>query len=118
MSIHVCCSYIELSRSNCTSRAIFRLGSDTLIANILVVPLIVGLLTVVLLKFQNLCETHDIVAIQEHWLLPFELDESSNIQVAFLSTGTSAVNVSQNGLVGRPYGVVLPSCRIKSLPVV
>ena len=69
-------------------------------------------------EVKNLCESHDIVAIQEHWLLPFELDESSNIQVEFLSTGTSAVNVSQNGLVGRPYGVVLPSCRIKSLPVV
>jgi len=36
VSIHVCCSYIELSRSNCTRLAIFRLGIDTLIANILV----------------------------------------------------------------------------------
>jgi len=35
VSIHVCCSYIELSRQNCTRRAIFRLGIDTF-ANILV----------------------------------------------------------------------------------
>ena len=34
VSIHVCCSYIS---QNCTRRAIFRLGIDTLIANILVV---------------------------------------------------------------------------------
>jgi len=55
-------------------------------------------------EVKNLCETHDIVAIQEHWLLPFELDILANIHGDFLSTGTSAVNVSQNVLVGRPYG--------------
>ena len=56
------------------------------------------------MEVKNLCESHDIVAIQEHWLLPFELDILSNIHVDFLSAVTSAVNISKNVLVGRPYG--------------
>ena len=51
-----------------------------------------------------LCESYDIVLLQEHWLLPFEMDTLSNFHGDFLATGSSAVDISQNIFVGRPYG--------------
>ena len=42
--------------------------------------------------------------IQEHWLLPFELDLLSSIHSDFYGFGTSAVDTSVGSLIGRPYG--------------
>ena len=50
-----------------------------------------------------LCEFHDIILLQEHWLLPFEMDTLSNFHGDFIAIGSSAVDISQNILVGRPY---------------
>ena len=50
-----------------------------------------------------MCERSDLVLLQEHWLLPFELACLNNMHKDFLSTGNSAVDVSKSVLVGRPY---------------
>ena len=52
----------------------------------------------------NLCDKHDIVLLQEHWLLPNELNLLNLINKDFVSYGQSAVDISVDILVGRPYG--------------
>lgn len=52
----------------------------------------------------DLCEHHDIVMLQEHWLLPNELGLLNNVHDKFQSYGLSAVDVSIDILVGRPFG--------------
>ncbi len=52
----------------------------------------------------NLCNKCDIVCLQEHWLLPNELNILNNINTEFISHGYSSVNISDSVLVGRPYG--------------
>jgi len=52
----------------------------------------------------RLCDSHDIVCIQEHWLLPHELDMFNNTHKDFFGIGSSAVDISSDVLVGRPYG--------------
>ena len=52
----------------------------------------------------TLCHSHDIVFLQEHWLLPFDLQCLTTIHPDFLAFGTSAVDVSKEVLRGRPYG--------------
>ena len=44
------------------------------------------------------------VVLQEHWLLPDELPLLSGVYADFLANSTSAVDVSNKILVGRPYG--------------
>jgi len=58
-------------------------------------------------EVQQLCEKHDLVVLQEHWLLPDELPLLSGVHADFLANGTSAVDVSNTILVVRPYGVQL-----------
>ena len=53
---------------------------------------------------QRLCANYDIIFLQEHWLLPFELNTLSNINTEFLAFGVSAVDISSDVLRGRPYG--------------
>ena len=50
----------------------------------------------------ELCNNHDIVLLQEHWLLPCDLALLNTVHSDFLSTGLSAVDISSNILVGRP----------------
>ena len=52
----------------------------------------------------TLCEDVDLVFIQEHWLLPCELNLLNNIHPEFLAIGKSTVELSSNLLVGSPYG--------------
>ena len=51
-----------------------------------------------------LCNTRDLVLLQEHWLLPHELTYLSSLHPDFYAIGCSAVNVTDNVLKGRPYG--------------
>jgi len=51
-----------------------------------------------------LCEKHVIVVIQEHWLLPLELEVLSNLHDDYLSVGISAVDTSSDIRIGQPYG--------------
>jgi exonuclease III len=55
-------------------------------------------------EVHSLCNKFDIVLLQEHWLLPNELHTLNNIHPDFHSYGMSAVDISRNILVGRPYG--------------
>ncbi len=52
----------------------------------------------------ELCDSSDLVFLQEHWLLPFELDQLNNLHAKFFATSKSAVDISSSVLVGRPYG--------------
>lgn len=52
----------------------------------------------------KLCDKHDIVLLQEHWLLPFDLQLLNTAHNDFISIGLSAVDTSTDILVGRPYG--------------
>ena len=52
----------------------------------------------------NLCCQHDIVLLQEHWLIPNDLHLLNNAHVDFMSVGLSAVDLSSDILVGRPFG--------------
>jgi len=56
-----------------------------------------------LLEVRQLCDSHQIILLQEHWLMPFDLHLLSEIHPDFLAFGTSAVNVSSGILLGRPY---------------
>lgn len=55
-------------------------------------------------EIKLLCNECNILVLQEHWLLPVELSLLSSIHSDFLSTGNSAVNISNDILIGRPYG--------------
>jgi len=44
------------------------------------------------------------VFLQEHWLLPNELDKLNSTHVDFYGVGYSAVELTNDILVGRPYG--------------
>jgi len=52
----------------------------------------------------KLCDLHDIVLLQEHWLLPNELGLLSSAHSEYQYCGLSAVDISSDVLVGRPYG--------------
>jgi hypothetical protein len=63
---------------------------------------------------KKLCIHHDIILLQEHWLLPADLGYLNSIDADFISYGCSAVHVDMGLLVGRPYGMeVQPSCFVK-----
>ena len=49
----------------------------------------------------NLCNKHDIICIQEHWLLPHELNQLSCVHANFVGCCLTAVNVEHNVLKGR-----------------
>jgi len=55
-------------------------------------------------EVKKLCNRHDLVLLQEHWLLPHDLNTLNDIHPEFLSVGLSAVDTSKDILVGRPYG--------------
>ena len=57
---------------------------------------------------QALCDTHDIIVIQEHWLLQTELHKLNLINCEFKSYGVSAITdkIARGVLVGRPFGGV------------
>jgi exonuclease III len=52
----------------------------------------------------ELCDSSDLVFLQEHWLLPFELGLLNNIHSNFFAVSKSAVDTTRDVLVGRPYG--------------
>jgi hypothetical protein len=52
----------------------------------------------------ELCDSSDLVFLQEHWLLPFEFGLLNNIHSNFFAVSKSAVDTTRDVLVGRPYG--------------
>lgn len=55
---------------------------------------------------RGLCGSADVVALQETWLMPYELAYLSTVHDKFESTGTSAVDTGGGMLRGRPHGGV------------
>ncbi|XP_049882113.1 uncharacterized protein LOC126378053 [Pectinophora gossypiella] len=55
---------------------------------------------------RSLCRTADIVALQETWLLPHDIQFLGSIDDNFAFTGNSSVDTSVGVLSGRPYGGV------------
>ncbi|KAI5635638.1 endonuclease/Exonuclease/phosphatase family domain-containing protein [Phthorimaea operculella] len=53
---------------------------------------------------RDLCKSADIIALQETWLLPHDLDLVHTIDTEFSCTATSSVDTSAGVLRGRPYG--------------
>jgi exonuclease III len=54
----------------------------------------------------DICDHHDIVFLQETWLMPYELPMLSCIHPDFTGNGVSAMDPSQGIHIGRPYGGV------------
>lgn len=55
---------------------------------------------------RNICNKSDLVALQETWLLPHDIQFLGTISNDFEYTGRSAVDTSDGLLIGRPYGGV------------
>ena len=53
-----------------------------------------------------LCKSHDVVCVQEHWLLPDNIHNLNDIHPDFNGIGVSAVSPQEKILTGRPYGGV------------
>ena len=53
---------------------------------------------------RSICSHHDVVILQETWLLPKDLTFLNSIDKDFLSFGTSAVDTTTGVLIGRTYG--------------
>lgn len=65
---------------------------------------------------KSLCRNSDIIALQETWLLPHDIDFLGSIDNDFAFTGKSAVDTSQGILRGRPYGGVTLLWRKTAFP--
>ena len=52
----------------------------------------------------RLCECSYFLFLQEHWLLPDELDVLNNIHSYFYGVGNSAVELDNDIVLGRPFG--------------
>ena len=51
-----------------------------------------------------LCDSHDVILLQETWLLPHDVTFLNSINKDFLSFGISAIDTSEDFLAGRPFG--------------
>lgn len=63
----------------------------------------------------QLCNSEDIIFVQEHWLIPNELDKLNNLHRDFIAFSSSAMShaISRGILRGRPYGGVAVLIRKK-----
>ena len=53
---------------------------------------------------ETLCKSYNLIALQENWLLPHEVGRCDNLNKDFCGVTTSAVDISEGVLRGRPYG--------------
>jgi len=55
---------------------------------------------------RDLCESHDVIALQEHWLSDCNLSEINNIHNNFVAISKSAMSerLQRGVLCGRPFG--------------
>ena len=60
----------------------------------------------ILPEIYELCETADIVLLQETWLFPHEIDLLNNVHPAFYGFSLSSMDVGAGLVVGRPRGGV------------
>ena len=50
----------------------------------------------------DLCEKHDILLLQEHWLYPHDLSMLNYFHKDFFGFGISSVDTASNVIAGRP----------------
>ncbi|KAF9808552.1 hypothetical protein SFRURICE_002012 [Spodoptera frugiperda] len=55
---------------------------------------------------RQLCRTSHIIALQEHWLRPHDIDFLSTVHEDFAYTGVSPMDTSNGVITGRPWGGV------------
>ena len=55
-------------------------------------------------ELQSLCNSCDVLCLQETWLLDCELSLLTNVHSDFYAKGTSSVKICDNVLHGRPHG--------------
>ena len=55
---------------------------------------------------RNLCNNHDVVLLQEHWLVKDELHILSKLHEDFYAIGVSAMDTDNKLIQGRPFGGV------------
>ncbi|RVE43379.1 hypothetical protein evm_011964 [Chilo suppressalis] len=67
---------------------------------------------------RRLCQTADVIALQETWLLPHDIPSLGDINQDFAYAGKSAVDTSKGILRGRPYGGVAILWKKSSFPCV
>lgn len=65
-----------------------------------------------------LCDSADVIALQETWLLPYEIPLLGEIQKEFMYTGKSSIDLSIGLLKGRPFGGVAVLWRKSSFTAV
>lgn len=70
------------------------------------------------LHVEDFCTEYDIIALQEHWLLPGDIDLLGQVHPDFDYHGLSAVDASEGTLKGRPYGGVAILWRRNMFPSV
>lgn len=56
------------------------------------------------MEIKELCDSHDIVLLQEHWLFNHELHLLNNVHREFNSVALSAIDTTSDIVIGRPYG--------------
>ena len=54
----------------------------------------------------KVCESSDIVFLQEHWLFPSDIHSLNSIHLHFISFGVSSMDPSASLIAGRPFGGV------------
>lgn len=72
-------------------------------------------------SINTLCNVHDIVLLQEHWLIPNDLHLLNSAHCDFLSHGQSAIDLSLDILIGRPYGgtaILFRKCMADKIKIV
>ena len=60
-----------------------------------------------------LCQNHDVILIQEHWLMPHDLSLLQNTHDDYYAFGLSAMDTSVDIISGRPYGGTAILCHKK-----
>ena len=53
---------------------------------------------------KTLCDAHDVILLQETWLLPDDITFLNSVHSDFLSIGTSSIDTGEGFHVGRPFG--------------
>ena len=54
----------------------------------------------------NLCRSHSLVCVQEHWLFPNDMSLLNDVHSDFRGIGVSAMDPTEGIITGRPYGGV------------
>ena len=72
-------------------------------------------------EVQCLCDMHNIVCLQDHWLMPNDLHLLNSIHTDFSSVGYSAMTVNEDIVSGRPFGgktILFRKCLVNFVKII